>query len=188
MFIKIKNYDQYIDQSSMALKHELGHIVANDGENYRRAVLAVPIAMEAVCFGATYNFKKLRKILPPKTIIESLGRSVFAFSGLIPKVVCSLGIIKAYAQYQETQADKFACENAATKKELEVCCLYWKNQQIQFEQDCHSKLAQQQGLTEKELRSQHDKFDSVHPYPADRAKMAQEYSDRWDVEHPEDKQ
>jgi hypothetical protein len=185
--IEAQYCDQYIDRSSTSLKHELGHIVAHDCQNATLIKLAIPIAVETVCAGVTYNFNKLCKISPPKTIIKSLGRSALAGAGLLPKVTSSLFIYQAHARHRETQADKFACENAATKKELEARYFDLKSHGSQFEQHCRSKLEGQRELTEKELRSEYAKFDSLHPYPADRTEMVQEYIGRWDAKHPEDK-
>ncbi len=183
----ITNYDQYIDESSMVLRHEIGHAVANDAENAQRMKLGIPVGLETICFGATYTFNKLCKISPPKTIMKSLGRSVLVFGGIIPKALCFPHIYFAYSRYLETEADKFSCENAETIKELEAFHGRRKRHQTDFERQCHLEQLVHKELTEADLRSKHKKFDPCHPYPADRADMVQKYINEWDIKHPGDK-
>lgn len=188
-YFNIKNHDQYVDQASMILKHEVGHIVANDCKNAMRMKLVMPIVIEAACSGVTYNFNRLCKISPPKTIMKSLGRSTFAFVGLVPKAICSSVIYRPYFRYQETKADKFACENAATKNELEAFYGFFKGIELNLlKKTCKLSQLTHEEVTEKMLRLEHDVSDFHHPYPADRADMVQKYIDKWDAEHPEDKQ
>jgi len=185
--VSMENYNQHIDESSMVLKHEIGHIVANDGENSRRMKLAIPIAIETVCFGTSFAFNKLCKISPPKTIMKSLMRSGLAFGGIIPKRLCFFPIYFTYSRYREAEADKFACENAETKKELEASYAYWRLSEEDFEKKCCSEQLASTDLTEIDLRSKYKAFDPGHPYPADRADMVQKYINEWDAKHSGDK-
>lgn len=189
-FLTMSNCDQYIDEQNMSFKHEMGHIVANDCENSVRMKLAIPIAVETVYLGTNYAFNKLRKISPPTTIIKSLGRSGLAFAGIVPKILCNRYIFGTYyrthSRYREAEADRFACD-AATRQELEAFYGFHKyHEQMLLKKICEEKQITPQEVTEKMLRSEHDKFDFHHSCSADRAAETQKFIDKWDAKHPKD--
>ena len=97
------------------LKHELKHIIKDDTKKIMCALGLIPVSVETVCSGVTHAFNKRYGIEAPKTFLKTAFRSSVAVGSVVPKLMFSLLGMSFYKRYEETAADKFACENAQTK-------------------------------------------------------------------------
>ena len=158
---------------SMILGHELGHIANNDDLNRLYARASIPVGVELALFGITSKFKELCRISPPKKFIETVLRSSLAVGAIGPKLLISLSLFWTYCRYRETQADRFSCENAKSRLELEVFA------------DIFRKYSVAEGTRKPGVLAWliHMLSDAEHPYSADRVKIVEGYLTQWDVKH-----
>src|SRR5579863_3325498 len=154
--------DKIIARNAMDLKHEIGHIVNKDPQNRLYAAVTVPIGIEALSFGITKVFRKLCNIQPqPKTFLKTMLRSCSAIGAIGPKFLMSCFGLNVFSRYQETQADKFACEHAESRLELEEFARSFKE---------HEK-PEWVSKNRDEVRLLESIRDPIHPAPVDRKEM-----------------
>jgi hypothetical protein len=166
--------DKIIARNSMILKHELGHVINQDTQNKCYALATIPLGIETLSFGVTKMFRKLFNMQPqPKTFLKTTLRSCSAIGSIGPKfLMSSLGLV-AFSRYQETQADKFACEHAESRLELEEFAKYFKEHE---NSDWATK-------NRWEVCLLHAEKDLCHPAPIDRREMVESYIAQWDKDH-----
>ena len=157
---------------SMILGHELGHIANNDNLNRLYARALIPVGVELALFGITSKFKELCRISPPKKFIETVLRSSLAVGAIGPKLLISLSLFWTYCRYQETQADRFSCESAESRLELDAFADLFRHS--------GGDKRGHRGFGEVLL---HALLDPGHPYDTDRAERVERYLRKWDLEH-----
>jgi Peptidase family M48 len=124
LFYKIRylgdDPDKTIARHSMALKHEIGHIINKDMLKRTYYLAAIPVAVEAMSFGMTKILRNLCNIQQqPKTFLTTMLRSCSAVGAIIPKALIGSAAYIFSKKYQEARADRFACKNAESRLELE---------------------------------------------------------------------
>jgi hypothetical protein len=170
----INQHKNIIARDSMTLKHELGHIVHKDSENRKYALAAIPIGVEALSFGITKGLRKLCNIQQqPKTFLKTTLRSCVTVGAIVPKALANVVAWISFCRYQETQADKFACEHAESRLELEE---YIKD----YKESENYLWASKSRLKVRLLDALQD---PMHPAPVDRKEMGESYLVQWDREH-----
>jgi hypothetical protein len=104
--IPMHDQDKKIALNSILLKHEVGHIVHNDLQKRLHHMIAVPLGIEAISFGATKGLRKLCNIQSsPKTFIKTMIRSCFAIGAIAPKMFVSAASVMFLRRQQEVKAD-----------------------------------------------------------------------------------
>lgn len=166
------------DNSEIALKkmfltHEFSHIINKDFQNRTYALVAIPVAVEALSFGATSAFRKLCGIQTPKTFTKTMLRSSLAIGSVVPKALLSTVSLIALCRYHETRCDKFACEHAESRLELEVYAKHYK--------DSESPYVTTQNR--RDVRFAEFEKDPLHPAPVDRKEMVEAYIAEYDAAH-----
>lgn len=182
----VSGNEEIIAQSEMLKKHEFKHLLNGDVQKKAYSLVAAPCVVQAAGSGLTYSFNRIVDRKQPKTLLSLTGRSLVAVGAIGPKFfISNLGVI-AYIRYQEAQADRFACEHAESREELETFKNLWGNQAAMYEQ-VMSQQANYVYADEKQRNRMVRIFqftdDREHPYPGDRAEMVQKYIDKWDAEH-----
>jgi hypothetical protein len=184
---KIKACDIVIAFSIYALKHEIKHYIKEDLKHEMYVVGILPILIQLGYSGFVYSFNKMLNIKPPTRWYSTLFRSSLSVASMKPKMMLNFIGIALYNQHQEREADRFACEHAENRLELQVAYDYHKNTQISYEEDLLKKMpklsAQSELLKEKIIRLFYFFEDEQHPYYADRAAMVKKYLNKWDAEH-----
>ena len=173
----IDQHKRTIARDSMILKHELGHIVHKDSQQNISKMVAIPIAVEAVSFGITKSSRKLFNMQQqPKTFLKTTLRSSSAVGAIVPKAIVGLTSTIFLQRQQEARADRFACEHAASRLELE-----------EFAKFCE-KLENSEWASESRMavRFLEATKDPIHPAPVDRKEKIESYLPKWDREHPGD--
>jgi hypothetical protein len=157
--------DRIIAYHSMALKHEIGHIINKDSQQMVCAKAIIPFGVEALSFGATKIFRKVCNISPqPKTFLKTGLRSFFAIGAIMPKLFMSRLGLSEFSQYQEAWADKFSLEHAESRLEFEELIKRYGKKPILLD------ISQLLTLP-------------THPTHDDRREMAELYLDKWDKDH-----
>jgi hypothetical protein len=184
-----------IPQNAMVLKHEFGHIVYKDGQNTRYALAIIPVGIELLSFGATTAFRKLFNVQNPKTLLQSRLRSCCSIGAIVPKMWMGSAAFIVGKRYQEYRADKFACEHAESRLELEEFAKYFKTYEFS-DSDLETWIkrgfiTQDEAIALKnksnmQLRWEDFKKDKNHPARIDRVEMIEGYIDQWDRDHSYD--
>jgi hypothetical protein len=170
----IDEYKSTIARDSMILKHELGHIVHKDLQDRYYVTTTIPFGIEALAFGMTKTLRKLCNMeQQPKTFLKTMLRSSAAIGAIYPKLFMYGTGIMLFAKHQETQADKFACENAKSRLELEEFANYFEGLE---NPEWASKSRDEVRLLEATRYP-------IHPAPIDRKEMVESYIEKWDREH-----
>lgn len=171
---KADNSKAIVDENAMILRHEIKHMINHDskkGSMYATGL--VPIAVEAACSGTTYVFNKICGIEAPKRFLGMALRSSVAIGSIAPKLALNFASIVFYKRYREAQADKFACEHAETKEELEEFAKFFKKYE-------NPALASKSRTEVRLLEAQRY---PIHPAPIDRREMVESYINKRDKEH-----
>src|SRR5260221_13762958 len=90
------------------------------------------MAVEALSFGATLAFRKLCNIQEPKTLVKTILRSSVAIGSIVPKAFMSVISSILLHRYHESRADKFACEHAESRLELEEFAKWHKENESPY--------------------------------------------------------
>lgn len=159
-------------RNTMSLKHELAHVIYKDFQHGAYALVAIPLAVEAVSFGATSVFRKLCNIEEPKTLIKTMLRSSAALGSIVPKSLLSAALLISFWRYREKRCDKFACEHAESRLELEEFAKWHKENESPHATG-----------NRRDIRLAEFEKDPVHPAPVDRKEMVEEYIAQWDAAH-----
>jgi Zn-dependent protease with chaperone function len=209
---RLASYKKECAEAKSLLRHEIAHSINEDLKGRVCALFAVPVAVQAVCSGATYNFNKLCGIKAPTTPLRTAFRSSLAVGNIPFKIVLGyLGQV-FYWRYQEKRADVYSCENAMDRLELEEYRDFFQeaharnksillsspekilkdNAQGIFKDDeivakmLAKKLNESTEIDDSLwIKLAYLTFDPKHPYPGDRADMVQEYIKKWDEDHKE---
>ncbi len=169
-----ENRDEIIAWHSMLLNHEVGHVINKDSQNVPYVKVAIPVGIEALSFGMTKALRKVCNIeQKPKTFCTTILRSSFAVGAIVPKAFANLIVGILHRRYVETRADRFACEHAESRLELEQFAEFFKKGKI-------PKLASKSRLEVRLLEAMRD---PMHPAPIDRLEMVESYIDKWDRDH-----
>jgi hypothetical protein len=179
--------DKDIARSKTTVKHECKHYLNQDTKKRMEALVAIPVAVQAGCSTLTYGLNKLLNIEPPKTVLRTLLRSALSVGAIMPKTGISFVGLILYTRYQESEADRFACERAESRLELSERVAEFKEDEKNAK---NSAMQYMSNFADMDKKSQ-DRLvrlfefiiDKKHPYSGDRAAMAQEYLDKWDAEH-----
>jgi hypothetical protein len=170
--------------SSIILKHEVWHLLNKDCQKRICSLVAIPTIVQAGCSAVTYGFNKIFKIKPPKTVVRTLGRSLVAVAAMAPKYILSEKTATFYRREQESAADRFACEHAASRLELEEFCeVHYKDykemESFLMKYEAFAAL----DIVERDMRMRSLQINDDHPYCIDRAAMGLYYLKKWDEEH-----
>jgi len=171
------NPDKIITEQKIVSLHEISHIINSDAGNQFYVLGIIPVVVETASSGATHLFNKAYPVEVPKTWLKTALRSSAAVGSIIPKLGLSFVGLLSYIRHRETCADRFACENAENRYELEVFRDMFRKEQSAFEEQYEGPDG---ALKDILLRVEHAKFDLVHPYLGDRADMVQGYLDKMD--------
>jgi peptidase M48-like protein len=177
------NPERIIAINTAWLKHEIGHYIHKDNKRSMHQHVWVPLAVQAACSGMSYGFNRLCKIGPPTTIPMAMARSAIAIASIVPKSILIKLCYSRLCRNQERKADTFACENAATRFELEAWQHWFKCAAQEFEQAILGYSDPQNVKDTLYVRFQHASYDPWHPFFAERAAMIQTHLDKWDAEH-----
>jgi hypothetical protein len=158
-----------IARDAMLLKHEFAHIINKDNQYRTSSLIAIPIGVEALSFGTTSAFRKLCNIQTPKTLIKTILRSGSAIGAIVPKAWLSLCLSVSFHRYHEARCDKFACEHAESRLELEEFAKWHKNNESPYATG-----------NRRDIRLAEFEKDPTHPAPVDRREMAEEYITEYD--------
>lgn len=161
-----------IARERMVLWHEFGHIAHKDYQNGTYALVAIPMAVEALSFGVTSAFRKLCNIQEPKTLAKTVLRSSAAIGSIIPKAFISIVSTMLLHRYHESRADKFACEHAESRLELEEFAKWHEKRESPYATGSRN-----------DIRFAEFEKDPSHPAPVDRKEMVEAYIDQWDAAH-----
>jgi hypothetical protein len=161
-----------IARNAMLLKHELAHIINKDFQNGTYALVAIPLVVEALSFGTTSVFRKLCNIEEPKTLIKTMLRSSAALGSIVPKSLLSAALLIPFWRYREKRCDKFACEHAESRLELEEFAKWHKKNESPYATG-----------NRRDIRFAEFEKDPVHPAPVDRKEMVEAYIAKWDAAH-----
>lgn len=144
----------------------------------------IPLTVVGACSGIRRLTNAILNIKKPTKLVPTILRTFVSLGMCAPKFLMSyLGII-CYKQWQEIVADKFACEHAASKEELEAFRLFFIESFINE----RSKVFSQYRIDLMACDMQKQRIlhalvlDPWHPHPLDRAAMVQEYINQWDEE------
>lgn len=180
------NNDKIIKESTMLTLHEMGHIAKNDLKNGAYVVGTLPIAVEAVSSGTVYIWNKMYgRVQMPKTFLKTALRSSMAVGSIIPKCAFNVLGLVSYKRHREACADRFACQHAESREELEAFRDFFKKEQDEFEKDYCFEEGTSAWLKKNTLRLKYAKIDLIHRYLGDRADMVQGHINKWDEEHKE---
>jgi hypothetical protein len=171
------NSKAIVDENTMILRHELKHMINHDVQKSAYALGLAPLVVEGACSGTTYAFNKICGIEAPKRFLGTVFRSSVAIGSIVPKLMLSLASIGFYKRYEETQADKFACEHAESRSELEAFANFFKKYE---NPEWASK-------SRNEIRLLAARKDPIHPAPVDRKEMVESYLPKWDRDHSGEK-
>gem|GEM_PF-4851963 len=179
---------KFLALHTMLIKHELKHYISQDSHNLIYACAVIPAMIQTGSTALRYGFNRIFKIEQPKKIIPALLRSSLSVASLIPKIgVSFLGFI-IYRQYIERQADKFACEHAETRQELEEYHKFFMDIHYSDQKSfLHNKGIDLDSMSpwKRYFLMKFDYFthDPAHPCPEDRGTDVQYYLGKWDEEH-----
>lgn len=129
----VDKYHEIVPRETAILKHELGHRENGDTERRRRAMVGIPIIIQAISSGSTYCFNKMCGIKTPQTIGKTLLRSSLAVGSIPLKLAANFVGYNLLCRYQEARADDFAIKNAETKAELEALRDAFRQEQNEIE-------------------------------------------------------
>jgi hypothetical protein len=183
--------EKYIAKQLGILNHEACHVIT--GVNPRiYSIGLIPMAVQAGCSTLSYCGNKVFKRQLPTSWKSTIARSGIAVASMPVKVkLIGLGCA-LYGQYDESNADLFACKNARDKKELEGLRDFFKEdlRVEEFEKAQYQQYSDLDSYSEKNqrrlLRALYLPKDPIHPYPGDRVEMAEKYLKNWDKNHPKD--
>jgi hypothetical protein len=161
-----------IARDVMFLKHEFAHIINKDSQYRTCSVVAIPLAIEALSFGAISAVRKLCNIQEPKTLTKTILRSSVAIGSIVPKGLLSLASVLFLWRSHETRCDKFACEHAESRLELEEFAKWHKNNESLYATGSRN-----------DIRFAEFEKDPTHPAPVDRREMVETYIAQWDTTH-----
>lgn len=182
------NDKKVIARHNIILTHEASHVINEDVKKFILVGPVVASGLQMVSSTMSYAFNKTCGIENPKTWLRTLARSSMAIGSIVPKLgLTGIGII-AYQRHREAMADKFACENAETRLELEEFRDFFREHEDILKKHApalHPSIEQNEVNQQRWLRLVAFNKDHVHPYPSDRADMVQKYIDNWDAEHKE---
>lgn len=162
------NDPKSIARLSMILGHEMKHRNNQDTKKSSYFNAVFPLVAQGVYSSVSHVFNKRYGITQPQTFLKTALRSSVAVGSIVPKLcVWDIGLA-CYGRYQEAKADEYACQHAKNRLELEMFRDYFKD----VEKECYGSV-DGQGRLEVSLSDS-------HPYPGDRAAMAQKYLDKKD--------
>jgi Peptidase family M48 len=183
------NSDQIIRENIMIGLHEIGHLTQNDSQKQLYASALITMATEGFSSGASRIVNKMcGNARMPKTLLKTAFRSSMAIGSIIPKVCLNAVGLASYCRFVEARADRFACEHAENREQLEAFHGSFKEQQDDFEKRYQFPADASEFMKKNTLRFNFAKESPTHPYFGDRADMVKKYIDRWGAEHPGDKQ
>ena len=161
---ELEDREKKLKETYIILAHETKHYNNQDSRKGTYAFAGIPLAIEASCAAVTGAFRKHFGIKQPQTILKTVLRSSCAIGAIAPKQLLNVLACMGYSRYQESGADRYACEHARDRKDLEAFYAYFNEAQERY------------GLCNEYL--------TTHPPYAKRKAMTQSYMDKWDREHP----
>jgi hypothetical protein len=168
--------------TTMGIKHEIKHNMNQDAYHMLCVFTAIPITVVMTSALIRRGTNRLCNINPPTKIIPTLLRSSICVGMVIPKIIMGTISLCIYRQYLEQEADRFACEHAASREELEV---YGKDFLNDYSQE-REIILQKTGIDLFAYNLPWQRiiygtfYDPIHPLSYDRGMMAIEYSRKWD--------
>jgi hypothetical protein len=178
--------EKAIQQGIGLNKHEIKHMINKDMQKRVYVWAVVPCVVQMVSSGLSYGFNTVFKRQSPKTVKTLVGRSLISTGAIVPKALLSVGGIIAYIRYQEAEADRFACERAESRQELEGLKAFFDEREAINEK----VMMQRQNYVDADEKTRNRLMysaqfgaDVEHPRPKYRSDMVQTYLDKWDAEH-----
>lgn len=160
-----------LNGKAFAVKHEVGHYIRQDTFYRNCASLLIPSTIQAITSTFGYACTKVCGIKAPRTKIASISRGSLLMLSLLLKDRAATIASIAYNRHQEKQADQFALEHASAD-EISAAIDFFRVLEVDF---LLSYVKDHPNCTVGQVWWGHFFLEGKHPYPADRAIMAEEF-------------
>ena len=160
-----------LNGKAFAIKHEVGHFIRQDTFYGIWASLLIPSTIQAITSTFSYACTKACGIQAPRTKIATVSRGSLLMLSLLLKERASTIASITYNRHQERQADQFALDHASAD-EISAAIDFFRVMEVNF---LLSYVKDHPNCDIGQVWWGYFFIERHHPYPADRAIMAEEY-------------